>query len=257
MRDKKRNVIPADQYNVKTTHDKAFQDSGYTCSAFKKIKLSVKYVRKYTTEQISEAFMLRSISKKAYETVRSCNFSVYPLPSIRTLCRRISNFLCPPGIQEDLFSLLKAKFNNSDDYISEAVIMFDEMQLKESCDFNDRLKKLFIRHKKVQVVQVRGLIKPWKQIIYNDFDQNMNMDLLNELILKSENCNMKIRDIICDMGNTQLLSNFKVYRDHNNVFKNDNNRNIYIICDNPHCFNKTRGLKVDPRKHKTFTSCQA
>ena len=85
-------------------------------------------------------------------------------------------------------------------------MMFDEMQLKESCDFNDRLKKLFIRHKKVQVVQVRGLIKPWKQIIYYDFDENMNMDLLNELILKSENCHMKIYAISCDMGNTQLLS---------------------------------------------------
>ena len=93
-------------------------------------------------------------------------------------------------------------------------------------------------HKKVQVVQVRGLIKPWKPIIYYDFDRNMDMDLLNELILKSEYCKIKIRAIICDMGNTQLLSHFKVYRDHNSVFKNpyNNTRDIYIFCDNPHRF---------------------
>ena len=98
--------------------------------------------------------------------------------------------------------------------------MFDEMQLNEVCEFSERLKKLFIQHKKVQVVQVRGIIHPWKQIVYYDFDTNMDMKLLNTLIIQCEQSNVKVRAIVCDMGNAQLLSHLKVYKSHNNFFPN-------------------------------------
>ena len=125
--------------------------------------------------------------------------------------------------------------------------MFDEMQLNEVCEFSERLKKLFIQHKKVQVVQVRGLIQPWKQIVYYDFDTNMDMQLLNALIVQCEQSNVKVRVIVCDMGNTQLLSNLKVYKVHNNFFPNpfDAKRKVYIVCDTPHCFKNMRNHTLD------------
>ena len=72
----------------------------------KKLKsslISLRKCTKYTSQQISKAFMIRSVSLKAYEVLRSSNLTLNPLPSVRTLQRRISNFLCPPGIQESLF----------------------------------------------------------------------------------------------------------------------------------------------------------
>ena len=154
------------------------------------MKCVKKYTR-YTSEQISEAFMIRSISLKAYEVLRSSDLTVYPLPSLSTLRRRISHFLCPPGIQQSLFSLLQVKLKNEELSFKEGVLMFDEMQLQEACEYSERLKKLFIQHKKVQVVQFRGISHLWKQIIYYDFDKNMDMELLRSLIVQCKNANVK------------------------------------------------------------------
>ena len=191
--------------------------------------------------------MIRSISLKAYQVLRSSALTVNPLPSLSTLKRRISHFLCPPGIQQTLFSLLCVKFKNEDSNFREAALMFDEMQLNEVCEFSERLKKLFIQHKKVQVVQVRGIIHPWKQIVYYDFDTNMDMKLLNTLIIQCEQSNVKVRAIVCDMGNAQLLSHLKVYKSHNNFFPNPfvEKRKLYIICDTPHCFKNMRNHTLD------------
>ena len=96
--------------------------------------------------------MLRAISKKAYNTIRQNKLTMKPLPHIETLNRRIRHFTCPPGIQHDLYSLLKLKLSTEDDWTQQTVLMFDEVQLRESCEFSERLKRLFISKKKAQVV---------------------------------------------------------------------------------------------------------
>ena len=116
-----------------------------------------KKVDKYSSENISEAIMLRSISKKAYETCRKNRMTLIPLPCLKTLSSRISHFSCAPGIQTELFNLLKLKLSTEDIFNQESVIMFDEMQLQECTNYNGRLKMLFENNKKVQVVLVRGL----------------------------------------------------------------------------------------------------
>ena len=75
----------------------------------KKLKSSVIPLRKctkYTSQQISKAFMIRSVSLKAYEVLRSSNLTLNPLPYVRTLQRKISHFLC---IQETLFLCCRSK----------------------------------------------------------------------------------------------------------------------------------------------------
>ena len=99
--------------------------------------------------------MLRAISRKAYNTLRCNKLTLKPLPAIDTINRRIRHFTCPPGIQHDLFSLLKLKLSTGDTWEQETVLMFDEVQFKDSCDFSERLKRLFIHEKKAQVVLLR------------------------------------------------------------------------------------------------------
>ena len=111
----------------------------------------------YTNSDISEAVMLRAISRKAYNTLRCNKLTLKPLPAIDTINRRIRHFTCPPGIKHDLFSLLRLKLSTGDTWEQETVLMFDEVQLKDSCDFNERLKRLFIHEKKAQVVLLRYL----------------------------------------------------------------------------------------------------
>ena len=52
---------------------------------------------------------------------------------------------------------------------------------------------------------VRGLVQPFKQIVYFQGDQMMTKNLLMELIGKIEETGIKTRIISCDMGNQKVL----------------------------------------------------
>ena len=80
--------------------------------------------------------MLRSISKKAYETLRVNQMTLVPLPHLATLSRRLSHFSCAPGIQTELFNLIRYRLSIEDKIGKDCAIMFDEMQLQESYDYN-------------------------------------------------------------------------------------------------------------------------
>ena len=75
----------------------------------------------------------------------------------------------------------------------------------------------------------------------------MVTDLLNQLITISENCNAKVKVIVCDMGNTKLLKELKVYKTHHYYFLNpcDPSRRIYIVTCIPHCFKNLRNNILD------------
>ena len=64
----------------------------------------------------------------------------------------------------------------------------------------------------------RGVMYPWKQVIYYDFNKNMNMKLLLELIEKCEDSNAEVKAMVCDMGNGTLLSTLEVYQNHKKIF---------------------------------------
>ena len=59
----------------------------------------------------------------------------------------------------------------------------------------------------------RGLIYPWKQVIFYDFDVEIKRNLLFKIIkICEEQCDCKIRGIVCDMGNKGLLNQLGVRR---------------------------------------------
>ena len=164
-------VIPAEEYkgNIgRSTHhvlrmsgkfnetvtEECLQSKGFCKSVIENI-LRPKKRNTYSNVDIGEAVMLRSISTKAYNTLRHKKMTLKPLPAINTLNRRIRHFTCPPGIQHDLFSLIKLKLSTVAPWEQQTVLMFDEVHLKDSCDFSERLKRLFIHQKKAQVVMLR------------------------------------------------------------------------------------------------------
>ena len=132
---------------------KVLQNKGFQKCSVDHLLGKIKKVKKYSTDNISEAVCIRSVSKKCYEMLRVNKWTIFPLPHLFTLSRRLSHFSCGPGLQNKMFNLLKFKL--STDTNTDTIIMFDEMQLDESTDFNERLKRLFVRKKKVQVVLLR------------------------------------------------------------------------------------------------------
>ena len=135
------------------------------------------------------------------------------LPQRTTLSRRVSHFRCEPGLQMEFFKLLKLDLSVRDERTCESVLMFDEMHTSQSIEYCPTFKRLLPAYKKVQVALIRGLIHPWKQIIYYDFDTTMNKSLLDSIINLCELSNAKVRGIVCDMGNHTLLKELGVYKE--------------------------------------------
>ena len=112
----------------------------------------------YSKDELCSAIVLHSISPRAYETLRRNSLTITPLPHPSTLRRRIRGFACAPGLQKELFNLLQLKLSAEDDASKQAVIVFDEMAVRESYEYCNRLKRVFGPHKKVQVVLIREKI---------------------------------------------------------------------------------------------------
>ena len=131
-----------DKPNTGTTHKiskkkieiitkRSLKSKGHSDSMIKKIlRPSGKYLKHYEKKDICDAMVLRSISKKGYEFVRK-NLNV-PMPSKGYLEKTFKNFDTSPGIQEDMLDLLRSKFKDNKDFFErQAILVFDEMELKE------------------------------------------------------------------------------------------------------------------------------
>ena len=121
-----------------------------------------KKVHKYSNTEICNAVLIQAMSPKTYETLRVNNMTLMPLPHPSTLCRRISSFVCAPGLQPELFKLLELKLSTEDVMTRQAVLVFDEMSVRECFEYSRRLKKVFGSHKKIQVVVIRENINFYK-----------------------------------------------------------------------------------------------
>ena len=88
----------------------------------------------YSNEDICEAVLIKSISTKAYETIRKNHRTLTKLPHITTLNRKLSKFKCTPGFQNELFHLVKLKLAPEKFSARQCVIVFDEISLKEKLE---------------------------------------------------------------------------------------------------------------------------
>ena len=130
---------------------------GFSKEAIEQIKAmeSKKKKRFYTTDQICNSLLIHSNSPKVYEILRNNHLLYHPLPHSRTLRNRIAHFKCFPGIQREFFHYLKLKFSGCDVWTNQSVLMFDEMDLCQKFEYSARMRKVFKKHKKVQVVLLR------------------------------------------------------------------------------------------------------
>ena len=93
----------------------------------------------------------------------------------------------------------------------------------------------------------RGLVVPWKQIIYFQFSKSADRALIDNLIMVCEAADANVRAIVFDMGNHTIMKELKIFKDHNNSFPNpsDISRKVYVFCDVPHCMKNLRNHTLD------------
>ena len=163
---------------------------------------------KYSEEEMKLGALLMYSSRKTYDALRALSGERYPCP--RTIQTYVQRFRCFYGINEEMFFLLSQKLQTLSEIDRNVTIIFDEIDLQPKTDFSQHLKKRIPSAKKAMVVMVRGLRKSFKEVVYYDFDRQMDMDLLGKIIVQVEKAGGAVRAVTLDMGNKKLLKEFKV-----------------------------------------------
>ena len=190
--------------------------------------------KEYTKEDVTNALLLRSMSNQTYEYLRKNN--ILSLPGEKVLEKWVQSFNCKPGLDSNFLLILKKKLEDATFQEKQAVVLFDEVNLRKVYQYDTRNKQVYQNHSKMQVVMVRSLFSNWKQVIFFDFDCNMTKDLLSHIIVKCENFGINIRGIVFDMGNHTFIKELKVRSELNHVMVNpaDSSRHIFLFPDCPH-----------------------
>ena len=224
---------------VRAELSKSFTDSQAKTLAERKKRV------RWGIKDISQGLILRTLSKKAYQYIRSNQ--IFPLPAISTLRKWIRNFKCQPGIQLPILRIIKEKIlaENSASYRA-ASLSFDEMDMSRQHQYDHRNDQVLGPNKKLQVAVARGIVGGWKQQIFFDFDAPMSKELLFKIIIQCEEHQIEIWDIVCDLGNRGLLKDLGVTPEKP-YFINPAcpARKEYVFPDAPHLLKLLRNHLLD------------
>lgn len=84
------------------------------------------YNNKWTVETIETALKIKFACGSGYDTLLKLN---YPLPSLRTLSRKVEHITFSPGILHEIFNFLAIKVQNFEECEKDCCIYIDEMAI--------------------------------------------------------------------------------------------------------------------------------
>lgn len=220
--------------------------SYFSETQIKKI-INKKRVSEWSSDDIANAFTLRSLSPKCYKYLRL--EKGFPLPSESTLKERVKNFYCEPGILVSVLDILKEKSDTFTEQEKLTIISFDEMSIKKEWSYDKGTDVLYKPHDNVQVVMLRGLVKKWRQPIYFQFDQGDMYEVLLEIITKLEDIGYAVVGVVHDMGskNLALWKKLKIDPLEDKIsFRNPRaEREVFVFSDIPHLIKLVRNNMID------------
>jgi hypothetical protein len=128
------------------------------------------------------------------------------------------------------------------------VLAFDEIKVSEQLVYNSRTDQVMGPHRQVQVALIRGLLFPYKQVVFVDFDVPMKKDLLLELIRHLDKVKFKVVAIVSDMGSTNVALWLTLQvTDTKPFFVHPCNKEekIFLFPDAPHLLKLCRNHLLD------------
>lgn len=75
------------------------------------------------------------------------------------------------GVLEDVLNIMKLNGDGLQEYQKLTVLMFDEVKISTTMEYDVLRDEVVGPHSQMQVVMARGVASPWKQPIYIDFDK--------------------------------------------------------------------------------------
>ncbi|GLV37435.1 hypothetical protein CBL_10599 [Carabus blaptoides fortunei] len=226
------------------------------------VRSSGKFV-KWSNATIKKSFQLKfACGANGYAELLK---QQYPLPSCRTLRRRLEHLKFESGVLVEVFDFLKFKvatFKHENE--RDCGIILDEMSIISSsvydtstCNFHGNVTlpghSGLATH--ALVIMLAGISSRWKQVIAyyytgNSTNGSVYKNILTDIILRAENLGLRICSITSDMGpsNLALWREWQILAGRFNQIKNsithpfDNSRKIYILADVPHLFKNIKNI---------------
>lgn len=168
-----RKKLKSAQQKIHTLSTSSFLNKDQTTALTKKTTKGSKWSEK----TIRVALQIKhACGTTGYELLRSLS---YPLPSNRTLIRRLQNIRFLPGVLHEVLDVLKRKSDTTHDIEKDCVLFMDEIKISQGFDHDRSLDCLFggttLPESNVQVANhalvfmIGGLNTRWKQVIAYHF----------------------------------------------------------------------------------------
>lgn len=240
--------------NSKQNEQKSFQKAtdylkdtlrGKFSSAQVDSLITGKPVTRWKEEDISTAITLRSLSSKAYNFLRT---KMIPLPSTTTINRWVSDMPVEPGILDSVLTMLKHQSETMTEAERLCTLSLDETSVQREWTYDKATDRIYEPKRHVMCVMIRGLIAPWKQLLYYDFDTNMTKDILFQIIQKVEAVGFLVTAMVNDLApNNVRLWNALGISHNNTSFPNPAapHRKIFVFADAPHLLKLIRNNLLD------------
>lgn len=193
----------------------------------------------WSAQTVKQALQIKfSCGTSGYETLRKLG---YPLPTNRTLARRLQGLKFLPGILTDVIDLLKTKAEGMQDIEKDCVLLLDEMEIAKGYEL-DRAEDVVLGGTTLPakpdepahhalVFMIGGLNQRWKQVIAYHFttsgiDGLILKDYVLNIVQLCADISLRVRVVTSDMGS----SNRAMWRE----FGFSSHRNSNTICSIPH-----------------------
>ncbi|XP_077512561.1 uncharacterized protein LOC144123634 [Amblyomma americanum] len=178
----------------------------------------------------------------------------YPLPSRRTLCRRLQHLSFKPGVLHEILSAMQTKISSMKDIEKDCILFLDEMEIRSGIELdrgNDTLLGMITLPSSDQpakhalVFMVGGTNTRWKQVIAFHYtgayvSGDVLKDFVFHLIKLCTDIGLRVRCVTSDMRS----SNHAMWRSLNL----SSSRNAVTVSSVPHPFisNETLHFMPDP-----------
>lgn len=162
----------------------------------------------------------------------------------------MSRFAVEPGILLSIINSLHHQGSTVSEYDRLCVLSFDETAVAQDWSYDIGNDTLFDPKRSVQCAMIRGLIKPWKQLVFYELNCDMTRYILFNIILEVEADGFVVVAVVSDLGPTDLRLWKTVDINVNNTsFSNPyvSNRPIFVFACAPHLLKLIRNNLLDHR----------
>lgn len=212
---------------------------------------------RWSKEDLVTYTSLLGKSTKAYRHLR--NIIKAPIPDVSTLKAFVARFPVEEGLIDAALQILKIKAECWSDFEKITCLTFDEVSIKSNYEYDRVGDKILGPHKKTQVMFIRGLFSPWKNLIYFDHDKDVTKKNLFSVLERLQEVGFTVVSITCDMGaeNRTLYTKLGVSKDKPWFLHPSTKSKIFAFHDAPHLLKLARnhlldhkGMILDPSKDK-------